>query len=114
VFGVNGAVCLAIVTPPQATRRRVRLIDQFLSIRLLRQTIKYEIRWPLILAGLFGVPFGTFALMWCDPRVIRLGLAALLVICGVWQLTGGRLRGFRDALGCDAYAAGYRPTQQQA
>jgi uncharacterized protein len=95
---IAAPIFLVDYAPPQAILITAvcSLIGQLLSLRLLRQTINYEIRWPLILAGLFAGPFGTFALMWCDGRAIRLGMAALLVICGVWQLTGGRLRGFRD------------------
>lgn len=74
--------------PPQAIliTSLCSLSGQLLSIRLLRQTITYEIRWPLIFAGLFGVPFGTFALLWWDGRIIRLGLGVLLAICGAWRL----------------------------
>jgi uncharacterized membrane protein YfcA len=83
--------------PPQAVliTSLCSLTGQFLSIRLLRQAITYEIRWPLILTGLFGVPFGTWALLWCDGQIVRLLLGTLLVVCGVWRLSGGRLRGFR-------------------
>ncbi len=94
---IAAPIFLADYAPPQAIliTALCSLIGQFLSIRLLRQTIVYEFRWPLIAAGLVGVPFGTVALMWCDGHVIRIGLAALLVMCGVWRLFGGRLRGFR-------------------
>lgn len=90
-------IFLADYAPPQAIliTSLCSLTGQFLSIRLLRQTITYEIRWPLILTGLLGVPFGTYALLWCDGRIVRFGLGALLVICGAWRLSGGRLRGFR-------------------
>src|ERR1700727_3788652 len=77
--------------PPQAIliTSLCSLSGQFLSIQLLRQTITYEIRWPLILAGLFGVPFGTFALLCCVGQIIRFGLGGLLAICGAWRLSGG-------------------------
>ncbi len=89
---IAAPIFLADYPPPQAIliTALCSLIGQFLSIRLLRQTIVYEVRWPLILAGLIGVPFGTLALMWCDSHVIRIGLAALLVLCGALRLFGGR------------------------
>jgi uncharacterized membrane protein YfcA len=83
--------------PPQAIliTSLCSLTGQFLSVRLLRQTITYEIRWPLILTGLFGVPLGTWGLLWCDGRIVRFLLGTLLVVCGVWHMSSGRLRGFR-------------------
>jgi uncharacterized protein len=90
-------IFLVDYAPPQAIliTSLCSLSGQLLSIQLLRQTISYEIRWPLIFAGLFGVPFGTFALLWCDGRIIRLGLGVLLAICGAWRLSGGGRGGFR-------------------
>lgn len=90
-------IFLVDYTPPQAIliTSLCSLSGQLLSIRVLRQTIAYEIRWPLIFAGLFGVPFGTFVLLRCDGRIIRFGLGVLLVICGAWRLSGGARGGFR-------------------
>lgn len=83
--------------PPQAIliTSLCSLSGQLLSIWLLRQTVTYEFRLPLILAGLFGVPFGTFALLWCDAGIIRFGLGGLLAICGAWRLSGGGRGGLR-------------------
>jgi uncharacterized membrane protein YfcA len=90
-------IFLVDYAPPQAIliTSLCSLSGQLLSIQLLRQTITYEIRWPLIFAGLFGVPFGTFALLWCDGRIIQFGLGGLLAVCGAWRLSGGWRGGFR-------------------
>jgi uncharacterized protein len=90
-------IFLVDYAPPQAVliTSLCSLSGQFLSIRLLRQTITYETRWPLIFAGLFGVPFGTFALLWCDGRIIQFGLGGLLAVCGAWRLSGGWRGRFR-------------------
>ncbi len=61
------------------------LTGQLLSIALLRRSIAYEFRMPLITAGLLGVPVGSALLSTCNSHLVRIVLGALIVISGLWR-----------------------------
>ena len=62
------------------------LTGQCFSIALLRQSIDYEIRLPLITAGLLGVPLGTVLLNCCDHHLVRITLGGLIATSALWGL----------------------------
>ncbi|MGI4795455.1 MAG: TSUP family transporter [Janthinobacterium lividum] len=59
--------------------------------------------WPMIVAGLRGVPIGTRLLAHLDPTIFRLGLGILLLVfSGVLLLTRVRMRVTWGGRGADA------------
>ena len=57
---------------------------QLFSIALLRRSIVYEYRLPLILPGLLGVPLGSALLTRLSPTPIHIALGILIAIAGGW------------------------------
>jgi uncharacterized protein len=77
--------------PPQAVLMACicSLIGQSFAVAILRQTVCFEVRWPLVLSGMLGVPLGTVLLLLTDGGALRFGLAILLIFSSVWLLIGG-------------------------
>jgi uncharacterized protein len=92
-------VFLLDYAPPQAILMACicSLVGQCFAVAVLRQTICYEIRWPLVLSGMLGVPIGTAMLLLSDISVLRFGLAILLISSSVWLLIGGYVQIRRTA-----------------
>jgi uncharacterized membrane protein YfcA len=85
---IAGPIFLLICAPLKAVALTAMcsLTGQFFSIALLRRSIDYEIRLPLIVAGLMGVPIGTALLNCCDHHIVRVALGGLIVISALWGL----------------------------
>ena len=85
---IAGPIFLLVYTPPKAVALTAMcsLTGQCFSIALLRRSIDYEIRLPLIAAGLVGVPLGTALLNKCDHHAVRVTLGGLIVISALWGL----------------------------
>ncbi len=95
---IAAPIFLVDYAPPQAVliTGMCSIIGQLLSLVLLRRSIVYEIRWRLVLTGLVAVPFGTMILVWSDVRLVRVGLAGLLMLSAAWQLCRRGLAGRSD------------------
>jgi uncharacterized membrane protein YfcA len=85
---IAGPIFLLIYAPPKAVALTAMcsLTGQVFSIALLRRSIDYELRLPLIAAGLVGVPLGTVLLNCCDHHLVRVTLGGLIVISALWGL----------------------------
>jgi uncharacterized protein len=85
---IAGPIFLLIYAPPQAIALTAMcsLTGQCFGIALLRRPIQYEIRLPLITAGLLGVPLGTALLNCCDHHLVRLALGGLIAVSALWAL----------------------------
>src|SRR5580692_7144296 len=77
--------------PPQAIliTSICSLIGQSFAVAVLRQTVRYEVRWQLVVSGILGVPIGTALLLLADINALRFGLAMLLILSSLWLLIGG-------------------------
>lgn len=62
------------------------ITGQVLSIALLRRAIAFELRAPLLAAGLVGVPLGCALLTRLAPSMVHYSLGALILLGGVWGL----------------------------
>jgi uncharacterized protein len=100
-------VFLLDYAPPQAILITCicSLIGQSFAVAVLRQAIRYEIRWQLVASGAAGVPIGTALLLLVDTGILRLGLAALLILSSLWLLIGGPLA-IRRAVGLSELLVG--------
>ncbi len=56
--------------------------------------------WPLVLAGLAGVPLGACALVWCDVGALRLLIGVVVSLTALALLLGFRLRLAHERLAC--------------
>ena len=85
---IAGPIFLLVYAPPQAVALTAMcsLTGQFFSTALLRRSIDYEMRLPLIAGGLLGVPLGTVLLNHCDYHLVHLALGSLIVISALWGL----------------------------
>ncbi len=85
---ISGPIFLLVYTPPQAVALTAMcsLTGQFFSTALLRRSIDYEMRLPLIAGGLLGVPLGTVLLNHCDYHLVHFALGGLIVISALWGL----------------------------
>jgi uncharacterized protein len=85
---IAGPIFLLVYTPAKAVALTAMcsLTGQVFSIALLRRSIDYELRLPLIAAGLVGVPLGTALLNCCDHHPVRITRGGLIVISALWGL----------------------------
>ena len=51
-----------------------------------RKDIPYREIVPIVVAGVFGVPFGVAILKFADPSIIRIGIAVLILLLAVLSL----------------------------
>jgi hypothetical protein len=91
---IAGPIFLIVDPAPKAAALTAicSFTGQLFSIALLHQTIAYELRLPLIAAGLAGVPIGSTLLTRSDPHLVRFALGLLIVLSGGWRLLGARAR----------------------
>lgn len=84
---IAGPVLLVVFPAPEAVALIAfgSLIGQLFGIALLRGSIAYKIRLPLIMAGLVGVPLGTLLLICCDAHLTRVCLGGLILGSGLWS-----------------------------
>ena len=52
----------------------------------LRKSLDFSRLLPFVVCGVFGVPIGTWALGYMEPKVFRTVIGALLVAYGLWML----------------------------
>jgi uncharacterized protein len=85
---IAGPVFLMVYPAPEAVALTAMgsLIGQLFGIALLRGSIAYKIRLPLITAGLLGVPLGTLLLTYCDAHLMRVCLGGLILVSGLRSL----------------------------
>jgi uncharacterized protein len=88
-FGiVAAAIWLYILTPLQAATliMSLGLVVQGYSVWTLRHALSWSRLAPLLIGSVFGVPLGVFALAHADPRYLRLGIGAVLVLFSLYGL----------------------------
>lgn len=92
-FG-NALVALGVwlyVLPPTLAAPLVALcavIAQAQTLRTIWHAIDFRHVWPMLLAGVLGVPIGVALLPHADPRMFRAGVGVLLVVLSSWLLFG--------------------------
>jgi uncharacterized membrane protein YfcA len=87
-FGlVAAAIWLHVLTPLQTTTLIVAfgLVVQGLSVWRLRQSLRFDRLWPFLAGGAVGVPIGAELLRWTEPRHIRIGVGALLILFSLYS-----------------------------
>ena len=92
-FGiVAAAVWLYILTPLQTATliMGLGLVMQAYSVWKSRHALHWRRLTPILVGTALGVPLGVFALSHADPRYLRLGIGAVLVLFslyGLWRPT---------------------------
>jgi uncharacterized protein len=86
---IAGPVFVQLYPPAQAVMLTgvCSLLGQVFSVVLLKREISYQVRWWMIIPGLFGVPLGTELLLRADAGVLHIGFGALLMIFSLCFLT---------------------------
>jgi len=84
---IAGPIFLLIYPAPEAVALTAMcsLTGQLFSIALLWRVIGYEVRVPLIAAGLLGAPLGSALLCSFNPHCVRVVLGVLIVLSGLWR-----------------------------
>lgn len=85
---ILNAVWLHIMEPAAAIPLVVAcgILMHMTPLYKLRKTLDFSRLWPFVLAGLFGVPIGTWALGYMEPAIFRTIIGGFLVLYGVWML----------------------------
>jgi uncharacterized protein len=87
-FGlVAAATWLHVLTPLQTTTLIVAfgLVVQGLSVWRLRRSLRFDRLWPFLAGGAVGVPIGAELLRCAEPRHIRIGVGALLILFSLYS-----------------------------
>jgi uncharacterized protein len=97
---IAGPLLLLEYQPAQAVLLTAicSLAGQFFSMALLRRSIDYRVRWPLVLPGLFCIPMGTSLLLLASPTAIKIGFGALLALSSFCVLVHRPLFALRSKL----------------
>jgi len=88
-FGIiAAAVWLYILTPLQTATliMCLGLVVQGYSVWKLRHALQWQRLAPLIVGAALGVPLGVFTLAHANPRYLRLGIGAVLVLFSLYGL----------------------------
>src|SRR5262249_30569483 len=88
-FGLVGAaVWLYILTPLETATLIIwfGLIVQGYAVWKLRQAVSWVRIAPLVLGAAVGVPLGVFVLSHADPKIMRAGVGAVLVLYSLYGL----------------------------
>jgi hypothetical protein len=88
-FGlVAAAAWLHVLTPLQTASLIIGygLIVQGWAVWKLRRALSWNRLWPFLLGAAVGVPLGTALLTWVDPKYLRAGMGAFLVLYGIYGI----------------------------
>ncbi len=104
-FGlVAAAIWLHILTPLQTATLIIAfgLVVQGLSVWKLRHALDWRRLWPFIVGGALGVPLGVAILGWADPKHVRMGVGAVLVLYSLYGLLRPALKPIAAGAAADA------------
>ena len=94
-FGLVAAgVWLHVITPVQTATLIIAfgLLAQGSSVWKLRHALNWSRLWPFLLGGAFGVPLGVGILEWVNPRHLREGVGAVLILYSLYSLVRPNLK----------------------
>jgi len=94
-FGLIAAgIWLHVITPLQTATLIIAfgLLAQGTSVWKLRHSLNWPRLWPFLLGGAVGVPVGIAILEWLNPRHLREGVGAVLVLYSLYSLFRPSLR----------------------
>jgi uncharacterized protein len=94
-FGLIAAgIWLHVITPVQTAALIVAfgLLAQGASVWKLRHALNWSRLWPFLLGGALGVPVGVGILEWVNPRHLREGVGAVLILYSLYSLAGPNLK----------------------
>jgi uncharacterized membrane protein YfcA len=94
-FGLVAAgIWLHVITPVQTAALIVAfgLLAQGSSVWKLRHALNWSRLWPFLLGGAFGVPVGVGILEWLNPRHLREGVGAVLILYSLYSLARPNLK----------------------
>ncbi len=92
-FAIVAVPILMILMPPKVVVPLVQLLSAVLQISVLieaRMWINLKRMWPLLLAGIMGVPLGTYLLLILAPQTLRTLVGAVVVVSALAMLAGWR------------------------
>jgi hypothetical protein len=84
------------------------LVMNILQLWELRSDVQLGRIWPMMLAGVFGIPIGAYLLKVADPDHLKLLIGSMIIIFGLAQLFGIRRRVANEkwAMGPIGFAGG--------
>lgn len=94
-FGLVAAgIWLHVITPVQTATLIVAfgLLAQGSSVWKLRHALNWSRLWPFLLGGALGVPLGVGILEWVNPRHLREGVGAVLILYSLYSLVRPNLK----------------------
>jgi uncharacterized membrane protein YfcA len=94
-FGLVAAgIWLHVITPVQTAALIIAfgLLAQGGSVWKLRHALNWRRLWPFLLGGALGVPVGVGILEWVNPRYLREGVGAVLILYSLYSLVRPNLK----------------------
>jgi uncharacterized membrane protein YfcA len=100
---VVSGIWLHIVTPVQtaALIAGYGLLTQGYGILKLRQALRWQNIWPLVLGTAIGIPVGVMLLARIDPSQVRTGVGVLLMLYAVYSLARPAFKPIRIGTAAD-------------
>jgi uncharacterized membrane protein YfcA len=100
---VVSGVWLHIITPMQtaALIAGYGLLTQGYGILKLRQALKWQNIWPLVLGTTIGIPIGVVLLSHINPVYLRFGVGVLLVLYTIYSLVRPAFRPMKIGMASD-------------
>jgi uncharacterized protein len=85
---VVSGIWLHIITPIQTATliAGYGLLTQGYGILKLRQALRWQNIWPLVLGTTIGIPIGVILLTYINPSHLRFGVGVLLVLYAIYSL----------------------------
>lgn len=92
-YGVVAVPIMTLFLEPKIVSSFVLIHSTILNTILtvkMRKLVDFRQIWPMLIAGIIGVPFGTYLLAVLDPSIIRLIIGVIVTSFAAALLTGFR------------------------
>ncbi len=103
---IAASVWLHVLTPLETVTLTVSygLIVQGYGTWKLRHALHWSRVWPFAIGGAPGAALGALVLQWADPSLMRIGIAAFLVLYSIYSLVRPTLKPVQAGMGADVVA----------
>jgi uncharacterized membrane protein YfcA len=101
-FSLMAVATLVLVAPPSSVVPVVLLMNSLMNLLLvysIRGEVQMKRMLPLVLAGVAGLPFGTYILVMADADILRIVIGLLILLSAAALLLGFRREVKRERLG---------------
>lgn len=100
---IAASVWLHVMSPIQVATliAGYGMLVQAYGVWKLRHAFSWSRIWPFLVGGAPGVVLGVIVLRWADPAIMRMGIAAFLVLFSIYSLARPTLKPVRAGVAAD-------------